>query len=261
MSYRNKIVILIGLIILAIAVVFVVEPIPQDLAYHQFSDTKPLWGMPNFWNVLSNLPFMMAGLYGLAAMTRLNSGLITGVVKTASLLFFVGLFFTGIGSGYYHLSPSNSTLVWDRLPMTIAFMAFFTFVLAMHLGKKTACLLLWPLMMVGIASVFYWDYTESIGAGDLRFYAMIQFLPMLLIPAIVVMFPTADYNAANVWAVIAVYFTAKVSEYFDYQLYELIGISGHSLKHMIAALAGIAFLYAIKGIMPARNHSSHSTAG
>ncbi|MCF6323777.1 MAG: ceramidase [Gammaproteobacteria bacterium] len=256
MSHSNKIRIVIGLIIAVIAAVFFVEPVPQDLAYHRFSDTNTLWGIPNFWNVLSNLPFMIAGLYGLVAMRRLDEENLVGVVKTVSWVFFIGLFFTGIGSGYYHLSPSNSTLVWDRLPMTIAFMAFFTFVLSMHYGKKIGSLLLWPLIMVGIASVFYWAYTESIGAGDLRFYAMIQFLPMLLIPAIVLMFPTVRYNTTHVWAVIAVYFAAKVSEYFDYQLYELTGISGHSLKHVIAALSGIAFLYAIKSIMANGRQSS-----
>ncbi len=256
MSYSNKIKTVFGLIIAVIAVVFMVEPIPQDLAYHRFSDTNTLWGIANFWNVLSNLPFMIAALYGLIAVRHLDKKNFVGVMKTVSWLFFIGLFFTGVGSGYYHLLPSNSTLVWDRLPMTIAFMAFFTFVLSMHLGKKIGCLLLWPLIMVGIASVFYWDYTESIGAGDLRFYAMIQFLPMLLIPAVVLMFPTTSYNTASVWAVIAVYFVAKVSEYFDYQLYELIGMSGHSLKHVIAALSGIAFLYAIKSVMANGNKSS-----
>ena len=261
MSRTNKLKVLVCLIVAAIAAAFVVEPIPQDLAYHRFSDANPLWGIPNFWNVLSNLPFMVVGLYGLIAMRGLNKKSLVGVVRIVCLLFFIGLFFTGIGSGYYHLSPSNSALVWDRLPMTIAFMAFFAFVLSMHLGKKTGCLLLWPLIMVGIASVLYWDYTESIGAGDLRFYAMIQFLPMLLIPAIVLMFPTASYNTESVWAVIAVYFTAKVSEYFDYQLYELIGMSGHSLKHVIAALSGIAFLLAIKSITANGNQLRHSTGG
>jgi len=257
LSYTNKIKTVVGLIIAAIVVVFMVEPIPQNLAYHLFSDMDTLWGIPNFWNVLSNLPFMIAGLYGLIAMRQLDKESLVGVVKTVSWLFFIGLFLSGIGSGYYHLSPSNSTLVWDRLPMTITFMAFFTFVLSMHLGKKTGSLWLWPLIMVGIVSVFYWDYTESIGAGDLRFYAMIQFLPMLLIPVVVLMFPTASYNTASVWVVIAVYFAAKISEYFDYQLYYLIGISGHSLKHVIAALSGIAFLYAIKSIAANSHQSSN----
>jgi len=246
--HANKIKLLIGLTLAVISAVFFIEPIPQDLAYHQFSDVNTLWGIPNGWNVLSNLPFMIVGLWGLIMLARLNSDAITGVVKNISLLFFIGLFLTGIGSGYYHLAPSNGTLVWDRLPMTIAFMAFFSFVLSMHLSRRIGHLSLWPLILVGITSVFYWAFTESIDAGDLRFYAAVQFLPMLLIPAIILMLPSDYYQSRYVWCVVGIYLMAKVSEYFDYQLYELIGVSGHSLKHVIAACSGIAFFYAIKSI-------------
>jgi len=247
-SHANKIKLLIGLVLVVISAVFFIEPIPQDLAYHQFSDVNSLWGVPNGWNVLSNLPFVIAGLCGLIMLARLNSDAITGVIKNISLLFFIGLFLTGIGSGYYHLAPSNETLVWDRLPMTITFMAFFSFVLSMHLSKRIGHLSLWPLILVGITSVFYWAFTESIDAGDLRFYAVIQFLPMLLIPAIMLMFTSDDYQSGYVWCVVGVYLAAKVSEYFDFQLLELIGMSGHSLKHVIAACSGIFFFYAIKSI-------------
>jgi len=247
-SHTNKIKLLIGLVLVVISAIFFIEPIPQDLAYHQFSDVNSLWGIPNGWNVLSNLPFMIAGFCGLIMLPRLNSDAITGVIKSTSLLFFIGLFLTGIGSGYYHLAPTNGTLVWDRLPMTIAFMAFFSFVLSMHISKRVGCLLLWPLILVGVASVLYWAYTESIDAGDLRFYAVIQFLPMLLIPTIILMFPSDDYQSRYVWCVVGVYLAAKVSEYFDFQLLELIGMSGHSLKHVIAACSGIFFFYAIKSI-------------
>jgi hypothetical protein len=247
-SHAHKIKLLIGLVLVTVSAVFFIEPIPQDLVYHQFSDVNSLWGIPYGWNVLSNLPFMIAGLCGLIFLMRLNSDAITGVIKNISLLFFIGLFLTGIGSGYYHLAPTNRTLMWDRLPMTIAFMAFFSFVLSMHLSKRIGHLSLWPLILVGIASVFYWAFTESIGAGDLRFYAAIQFLPMLLIPAIMLMFPSDHYQSRYVWCVVGIYLAAKVSEYFDYQLYALIGVSGHSLKHMIAACSGIAFFYAVKSI-------------
>lgn len=248
MNHLNKIKILVGLITAVIITVFFVDPIPQNLAYHQFVDRNNQWGIPNFWNILSNIPFMIAGLWGLIALKQLKNESVTGVIKTVSRLFFVGLFFTGIGSGYYHLTPSNETLVWDRLPMTIAFMAFFTFVLSMHLSKRIGHVLLWPLIVIGIGSVCYWAYTESIGAGDLRFYAVIQFLPMLLIPAIVLMFPATNYKTTYVWGVIAFYIAAKLGEQFDAQIYHLLGISGHSLKHMIAALSGLAFFYAIKSI-------------
>jgi len=233
-------------------VVFFIAPIPQDLAYHQFSDTNRYWGIPNGLNVLSNLPFMIAGLSGLIALGRLNSEAIAGIVKTVSLLFFIGLFLTGLGSGYYHLAPSNQALIWDRLPMTIAFMAFFTFVLSMHISEGVGRTLIWPLIIIGITSVVYWAYTEAIGAGDLRFYAVIQFLPMLLIPAIVLMFPTDRYKTVYVWGVMVVYIAAKFSEQFDYQIDELLSVSGHSLKHVVAALSGLAFFYALKSVQANR---------
>lgn len=248
MNHTTKIKILIGLIFVSIIAVFFVDPIPQDLAYHQFADTNNYWGISNSWNVLSNIPFMIAGIVGLIALGRLNSVAVAGNIKSVSLLFFIGLFLTGFGSGYYHLAPSNQTLIWDRLPMTIAFMAFFTFVISMHLSERIGRVLLCPLITVGIASVLYWAYTESIDAGDLRFYAVIQFLPMLLIPTIMLMFPATTYRTGYVWGVIAVYIAAKLGEQFDSQIYQLVGISGHSLKHIIAALSGLAFFYALRSL-------------
>ncbi len=110
--------------------------------------------------------------------------------------------------------------------------------------------MLWPLLLVGVSSVVYWAYSESIGAGDLRFYGMVQFLPLLLIPMILYLFPTRNYKACYVWMVIGGYVLAKVFELLDSPLYELLGMSGHSLKHIAAALSGIAFFYAIKSIQP-----------
>jgi len=252
LNHAKKIKILIGLISISITALFFVDPVPQDLTYHQFADRNSLGGIPNFWNVISNLPFILAGLLGLVGLRRVNLTAVTGLTKALSLLFYVGLLLTGFGSGYYHLNPANETLVWDRLPMTIAFMAFFCFVISIHISERAGRVLLWPLITVGIASVFYWAYTESIGEGDLRFYAVIQFLPMLLIPAIVLMFPSSAYNAIYIWAVIALYIAAKLGEHFDYQIYELLSLSGHSFKHVIAAFSGLAFFYALKSVMASK---------
>ncbi len=252
MNNSKKTNILLGLVSVVLIAVFFVDPIPQDLEYHQFSDQNTYWGIPNTWNVLSNIPFIVVGLFGLVGLRHVNPVDVSGRYKTVSLIFFIGLTLTGFGSGYYHLAPSNETLIWDRLPMTIAFMAFFSFVLLMHISERIGSILLWPLIVVGAGSVFYWAYTESIGVGDLRFYAVIQFLPMLLIPTIVCIFPRAAYKSVYVWGVIAVYIAAKIGEHFDDQVYVLLGVSGHSLKHVVAALSGIAFFYAIRSINPDR---------
>jgi hypothetical protein len=46
----------------AIVGLCLVGPIPQDTGYHQFADTRQVAGMDNFWNVASNVPFLLAGL-------------------------------------------------------------------------------------------------------------------------------------------------------------------------------------------------------
>lgn len=245
MNNGIKLKLLIFIVFVALVVVLFIGPIPQNPAYHLFSDQRPLWGMPNGWNVISNLPFMVAGLFGLM-ISRRSHVVVTEINKTILQLFFCGLLFTGFGSCYYHLSPSNASLAWDRLPMTVAFMAFFSFVINMHLAGATARRLLWPLIAVGICSVLYWAYTESIQAGDLRFYGLVQFLPVILIPIMIVLFPNHSYQSRYIWLVIAIYVLAKLFESFDSQLYTLLGISGHSLKHIVAALSGVAFYYALR---------------
>ena len=250
MDRTIKLNILLGLIFLLLVAVLFVDPIAQDPAYHQFVDQRSFWGIPNTWNVLSNLPFILVGLFGLISLRRIDLSAMAPIYPRIARIFFIGLALTGLGSGYYHLSPDNETLVWDRLPMTIAFMGFFCFVLAMHIGEGLGRRLLWPLIAVGASSVAYWAYSESIGAGDLRFYAIIQFLPMLLIPTLMLMFPTPSYRARYIWWVIIFYAAAKLSEHFDAGIYDLLGLSGHSLKHIIAAFSGIAFLAALKSIRP-----------
>jgi hypothetical protein len=89
-----------------------VPPIAQDETYHLFADGRALCGIPNFWNVVSNLPFAIVGALGLWKLrTALDRALFTGILLT----FF--------GSAYYHLAPSDGRLIWDRLPMTIVFMS------------------------------------------------------------------------------------------------------------------------------------------
>jgi hypothetical protein len=89
-------------------------------------------------------------------------------------MFFLGLVLIGFGSSYYHLDPNNDSLVWDRLPITLSFMAFFTISLGESISTYTASKLFYPLLLIGILSLVYWNFTESIGEGDLRIYALVH---------------------------------------------------------------------------------------
>ena len=218
-----------------------VDPIPQDPAYHAFADTRKMADVANAWNVLSNLPFLAVGVYGLATLRRLASP----QLRTHYLVLTAGVTLVALGSAWYHLDPSTRTLVWDRLPMTVAFMALFTGVIADRFNWVAGRALLWPSVAAGVASIAWWLRTELMGAGDLRFYALVQFLLMLLIPLMLLLRPGQWLRAPWLWAGLAAYLAAKLAEYFDAAIYSGLGfVSGHSLKHLLAALACAWVLHA-----------------
>lgn len=235
--------IILAIIVVAIIAVFFVPPMPQDLSYHQFADNRVVSGVSNFWNVASNILFLMVGLLGVfTLMGRPTERLPKGALPIY-WLFFISLIMVGLGSGYYHLEPNNPTLVWDRLPMTLAFMAFFCAIIGEFISYSLAQRLLVPLVIFGMLSVGYWAYTEEMNRGDLRFYVIIQFLPMLLIPVILFLYKGNSQYAPYIWLVLAGYVLSKAFEFWDQPIYELTGsISGHALKH-VAAASGTYFFY------------------
>jgi len=221
--------------------VFAHAPIPQPLAYHRFADTRTLLGLPNFWNVVSNIPFVLVGFAGLAWCAT-HIARVPRELRACWLVLFLGVVLVGLGSSWYHLSPGSAALVWDRLPMTLAFMAFFAIILGEHINLRLARVVLWPLLLAGVASVLYWRNTD-----DLRAYVLVQFLPVLLIPLIVLLYPRPGTRA--VWIALGCYVLAKLLEQFDPQVYAALGsaISGHSLKHVAAAAGMWALLAGLKG--------------
>lgn len=208
-------------------------PIPQDLSYHHFADQRTLLGMPNFWNVLSNVGYLLAGVYGLLRLKRLQ----VPESRPAYLIFCVATTLVAFGSGWYHYSPDNDSLVWDRLPMAPGFMALLALVLGERVSWRLSRVLLWPLVVLGVASVLYWAWTESHDAGDLRPYALVQFVPVLLLPLLILLFPGSASTARWLWCAFAGYGAAKIAEHFDLAIYGAVGLSGHSIKHLVSSAA------------------------
>ena len=130
----------------------------------------------------------------------------------------------------------------------MTFMAFFSAVLGERwsawLGQSTLA----PLVVLGMLSVLYWDATELFGHGDLWPYVLVQFLPMLLMPLLLLLgFPSAVTGSGYVWAVLTGYAVAKVCEWQDAAVLQILGqLSGHILKHISAAVAGYVFLLALE---------------
>lgn len=233
-------------IIIGILIVLNIPPIPQDPSYHNFADQRQIAGIANFWNVISNLPFILIALIAIpnlldGTLLKYPTALFSGY-----LFFFIAIGAVGIGSAYYHFQPSNQTLVWDRLPMTVAFMAFMAIICGEYISEKWGLKLLLPLVLLGMASVIYWHISEQAGHGDLRPYGLVQFSPMLIIPMILLMFPSRYSHVHYYWAMLAAYLIAKLFEQFDHNIFTIISLSGHTIKHICAAIGPYLFYLAMK---------------
>jgi hypothetical protein len=227
----------------AIVVVFTRPAVPQGLAYHHFADQRSFAGIPNCLNVLSNVPFAVAGLLGL--MTTLRGSDDPGT-RWPYVALFLGVALTTLGSGYYHLRPDNARLVWDRLPMTVGFMGLLTALLAERVSVTIARWLFGPLLLLGAGSVLYWYWSELHHAGDLRLYILVQFGSLLLIVLILLLYPARDAGTGYVVAALVAYAVAKVFEAADNEIFSLGHfVSGHTIKHLTAA-TGVAFLVAMQ---------------
>lgn len=224
-----------------------VDPIAQDPNYHQFADARAFFGIPNFANVISNILFVAFGGIGLAKISFSSTVIFLPPLKKMYWFLFLGIFLTGFGSAYYHWNPSNGSLVWDRLPMAIAFMALFSIIIGEQIGQDLAQKVFGPLLIFGVFSIAYWFFTEQKGMGDLRIYVLVQFLPIMLIPLLILLYSSPYNNSTAIWLAILMYALAKVFELSDAFIYELgLGFSGHSVKHIFAALGGGSLLWGIQ---------------
>jgi hypothetical protein len=241
-SYRGRLLALVAISLVAAIGVLLMGPIPQDPAYHHFVDTRRMEGLPNFWNVVSNLPFVLVGAWGLLRYPRLTHKEST----EAYLVMCVGLLLVGVGSSYYHLAPTNSSLLWDRLPMTVAFMAVLSLLLSERLSLAHPRAMLWLLVSAGVASAVYWAWSESVGKGDLRPYVLVQFLPVVLMPLMLAMFPRRYLSTPLLLWAFLFYFAAKVFEHFDPQIFHVTGgMAGHAIKHVAAAASALCLVHAV----------------
>jgi len=210
-------------------------PIPQDPAYHAFADQRTLLGVPNFSDVASSVPLSLVGAMGLwTCLARRLRGMSAGW-----LVFFAGITLVGAGSTYYHWAPDNDTLVWDRLPITLAYTGFFVALVSEWISPRLAAILFLPAVLAGLGSVIYWHYYD-----DLRLYAWIQLLPLATLPLVIISFRPHYSHRGYLLAALALFVLARISEVYDREIFALTGhfLSGHTLKHVHAALAVCALL-------------------
>lgn len=208
---------------------------PQDVTYHAFADARSYIGIPNFFDVTSNLPFLIVGAAGVM---HCRSGDVAGY-RPGWLTLFAGVAMISLGSGYYHLSPDNRTLVWDRLPMTIGFMGLFVALLSDYLRPRIGRTLLLPALLTGMFSVFYWHFTD-----DLRLYYWVQFMPLLTVLVVVFLFRPSYSRQWMLIASLGFYMLGKFAELYDREIFAFLqgSVSGHTLKHLLSAAGCLTLL-------------------
>ncbi|XP_022896960.1 uncharacterized protein LOC111410715 [Olea europaea var. sylvestris] len=235
---RNRAAAAWGVAIVCFVVLMLVTPkIPQSQEYHDFADQREFFGIPNTLNVISNFPFLIIGLIGLILCYFRNyfklrlQGELCGWT-----CFYIGVAAVGIGSSYYHLKPNDERLVWDRLPMTIAFTSIIAIFIIERVDEHRGTLSIIPLLLAGVVSILYWRFFD-----DLRPYAVVQFVPCIAIPVMAILLPPM-YTHSTYWLWAAgFYLLAKIEEAADKPIYSLTHhiVSGHTLKHLCAAMVSV----------------------
>ncbi|PON68406.1 Senescence associated protein [Parasponia andersonii] len=149
---------------------------------------------------------------------------------------FFGVAAVAFGSSYYHLKPNDARLVWDRLPMTIAFTSIMAIFIIERIDERKGTISIMPLLLAGLLSILYWRYFD-----DLRPYALVQFVPCIAIPVMAILLPPM-YTHSTYWLWAAgFYLLAKVEEAGDKVIYGWMHhiVSGHTLKHLCAAMVPV----------------------
>jgi hypothetical protein len=234
--------VLCGVLLAAGIAVCLLPPIPQNQAYHNFADKRLLWWIPNGFDVISNVLFLITGVLGIGFVLRSPSAggpvFLESRERWPYFLFFLCIALTTFGSAYYHLLPGDDRLALDRAPISLAFMSLTAAFVAERINVKAGLRLLVPLLLLGAGSVIYWNITQAHGQGDLRPYAFVQFGSMLALLCLWALFPPRYTRAADFLISFGFYALAKVFEATDHWVFGLGRIvSGHTLKHVFAAVS------------------------
>lgn len=236
---------LLGITLVAIAALG--PAVLQPDAYHAFADQRTLFGLPHAMDVLSNLPFLLLGLFGLAKLQSLAAGW-----KSLGLLLCMGLLLTFLGSSIYHLSPSNGSLLLDRLGMLVLFAGILGVAAADRLGLRVAQRMLIWVTLGGVASLGAWWYGNNLLPWIVLQAGGVLVLLLLAISGR----PRADGYGLPLSQCVLWYALAKLCEMTDANLFQLSNelISGHSLKHLLASLAVLPLLLPLMSVQGAGRH-------
>jgi hypothetical protein len=232
-----------AVLFLALAAWTVMPVIPQDPAYHHFADQRPWLGVPRAADVLSNAAFLLVGLFGIARLASRDRRPLSSATEAGLWCLALGLVCTAAGSAWYHVNPTDATLVWDRLPMTLVFTGVLGAAIAQRVGANVARVSLAVLFELGVVSIAFWHMT-----GNLSLYLVLQFGGVAALLLLLLSTRKGD-DPFPWWWVVGWYALAKVVEAADRPLWDATGglVGGHALKHVFAAAAGAAAFIPLRG--------------
>lgn len=219
--------------------------VAQAPHFHGFADQRGWLGIPCALDVLSNLPFALFGLLGLYTLQRVPAQALDQTQRRLVTLFFAGLILTALCSAWYHWHPDNAGLVVDRLGMTVAFAGLLGLGVATHIGARAGRAFALAVLLCGPLSVWVW-----VSSGNLLPWALLQGGGMVLLLGLAVVKPLPGALALRWGVVIAIYAVAKVLEQYDTAVFDVTGqlVSGHSLKHLVAAFAAWPVISALHAL-------------
>ena len=239
---KSEISFLTGLIILLILAIFL-PSIQQNQNYHNFADKRVLFGVNNAFDTLSNLAFIIVGALGLFNFYNNQFIKISNSFSVILNLFFISIILTGLGSGYYHLNPNDFTLVFDRLVLTLVFTFVLAMVASIRISERSGFHTLAELVILGPFTVLIWNYN-----GNLTPYIILQYGGVVIV-ILTLILTKASKPSPCFTSLIILYGFAKITEFYDEKIFTLSEnvISGHTLKHLISAIAVIVFISPLKG--------------
>lgn len=208
-------------------------PIQQFDHYHEFADQAYWLGISHARDVFSNFAFLLVGLWGLQQFMYHWSS-VKDHRRPALLSFIFSIIATAWCSSYYHLAPDDVRLFWDRLPIATACASLIVLMRpTIKMSLPTAWSELLLALILAVLSVWWWQYSS-----DLRAYLVLQIFAILLPPLWQYLGQAPQHERMSFGLAIGLYVLAKVFELADVAILDAIGvISGHSLKHLLAALA------------------------
>ena len=228
-----------GILAALAAGAFAYGPVAVPPEYFDFADKRALGSLPKAGDVLSNLPFVLAGGYGVWHIYRRD---LAPGVSWSMTAFFLFVAFVGPGSAYFHWNPGPETVTPDRLPIALAGAALLVGVLAdrLQLSLRTSLASLGGAVALAGAVTMHAHVT-----GDIRLYAFAQLAPIVTVLAFITLGRKGAHSLSNaqLFLMVAFYACAKAFEFLDYAVLKTIcAMSGHTIKHFLAAAAALSAL-------------------